>query len=44
MSLQFFAGHCISRSIIQSLKEEGYDVSCGSTQDKGTRIMLKTIR
>jgi len=26
MSLRFFADHCISRSIIQSLKEEGYDV------------------
>jgi len=26
MNLQFFADHCISRSIIQSLKEEGYDV------------------
>ena len=26
MSLRFFADHCISRSIIQLLKEEGYTV------------------
>ena len=26
MSLRFFADHCISRSITQSLKEEGYTV------------------